>query len=119
MIKVITLLSKREGLNRDEFRQYYEEHHRQLGEKYLTGRACRYLRRYVCPEDPATQYGSSPDFDVLMEVWFPDQGVLQEAMTVMATPEAQAEIIADEERLFDRGKTVSFTVVEVESELGQ
>ena len=91
MIKVITLLSKREGLNRDEFRQYYEEHHRRLGEKYLTGRACRYLRRYVCPEDPATQYGSSPDFDVLMEVWFPDQGLLQEAMTVMATPEAQAE----------------------------
>ena len=54
-----------------------------------------------------------------MEVWFHDQGLLQEAMAVMATPEAQAEIIADEERLFDRGKTVSFTVVEVESELGQ
>ena len=35
MIKVVTLLFKKPGLSKDEFRDYYENHHRQLGEKYL------------------------------------------------------------------------------------
>jgi hypothetical protein len=34
MIKVVTLLFKKPGLSKDEFRDYYENHHRKLGEKY-------------------------------------------------------------------------------------
>ena len=36
MIKVVTLLFKRPDLSAEEFRDYYESHHRFLGEKYLS-----------------------------------------------------------------------------------
>ena len=69
----------------------------------------------MCPSDPDTQYGNEPGFDVLMEIWFPNQPAMQTAMTALAQPAAQAEVIADEEQLFDRSKTVSFVVDEVAS----
>lgn len=47
MIKVVTPLKRRSDLSREEFRNYYESHHRLLGEKYLAGYANRYLRRYL------------------------------------------------------------------------
>ena len=117
MIKVITLLSRKAGMSKADFRQYYENNHRLLGEKYLTGYAAHYQRRYVCSNNTDTQYGIEPNFDVVMEIWFPDQKAMQEAMAALAQPTAQAEIIADEEQLFDRLKTVSFVVDEVASTL--
>ncbi len=36
-------------MSRAEFIDYYERHHRRIGEKYLSGRALRYVRRYVQP----------------------------------------------------------------------
>ncbi len=117
MIKVITLLTRKAGLSRAEFRQYYETRHRMIGEKYLAGRAHRYLRRYVMPDNQASPYSGQPDFDVQMEIWFPDQDALEQAMAALATPAAQAEIIADEEQLFDREKTLTFVVDEIESTL--
>jgi hypothetical protein len=40
---------------------------------------------------------------------------MQTAMTALAQPQAQTEIAADEEQLFNRSKTVSFVVDEVAS----
>ena len=46
MIKVVTLLFKRPELTAEAFRDYYELHHRLLGEKYLSPHALKYVRRY-------------------------------------------------------------------------
>jgi len=118
MIKVITLLTRKPGMTSAAFRERYEHGHRQIGEKYLRNEAVRYVRRYVTPSDPGVQYGSEPDFDVLMEIWFPTQGAMERAMAALGTPAAQAEIVADEEALFDRSRIVTFVVDEVESDLG-
>lgn len=115
MIKVITLLYRKAGMTKADFRQYYETKHRHIGEKYLSGYATHYERRYVRPSDSSVQYGLEPDFDVIMEVWFPNQAAMQTAMAALAQPEAKIEIAADEEQLFDRSKTVSFVVDEVAS----
>jgi len=40
---------------------------------------------------------------------------MDEAMALLMTDAAQAEIVADEERLFDRAKIQSFVVEEYES----
>ena len=116
MIKVVTLLFKKPGLSKDEFRDYYENHHRQLGEKYLAPHALRYVRRYpILAGDGA----DDSEFDVMMEVWFENYHAMESAMGEMTTEIAQAELSEDEEKLFDRDRTQSFIVDECESDLDE
>lgn len=96
-----------------EFRDYYERHHRIIGEQYLQGRAVRYVRRYV----DLVLGSERPDHDVVMEIWFSDEAGFAQTMAALAEPDAQAEIIMDEEKLFDRSMTRSFTVIEAESDM--
>ncbi len=110
MIKQIGLLTRRPGMSVAEFREYYENQHRLLGEKYLAGHACHYARRF--PIDPA-----AVDFDVILEVWYPSAEAYAAARQVLDRPEVQAEIIADEEQLFDRSKHRFFQVEECVSDL--
>ena len=114
MIKVVTLLFKKPELTTDAFRDYYETHHSKLGEKYLASHATKYVRRYpILAGDGA----EDPEFDVMMEVWFENYRAMEAAMGDMTTDAAQAELSADEERLFDRDRTQSFIVDEYESTL--
>ena len=117
MIKVVTLLTRKPGMSREAFIEHYESHHRKIGEKYLSGFASKYQRRYLQSAGLREQEGDAPPFDVLMEIWYPDQDALNGAMAVLSTDEAQAEIVADEERLFDRALIRSYTVEEYESEM--
>ena len=117
MIKVVTLLTRKPGMSREAFIEYYETHHRIIGEKYLSGFATKYQRRYMRSAGFREQDGDAPPFDVLMEIWYPDQEALNGALAVLSTEEAQAEIAADEERLFDRELIRSYAVEEYESEM--
>ena len=117
MIKVVTLLTRKPGMSREAFIEHYETHHRKIGEKYLSGFAVKYQRRYLQSAGFKGQEGATLPFDVLMEIWYPDQDTLDAALAVLSTDEAQAEIIADEERLFDRDLIRSYTVEEYESEM--
>ena len=117
MIKVVTLLTRKPGMSREAFIEYYETHHRIIGEKYLSGFATKYQRRYMRSAGFREQDGDAPPFDVLMEIWYPDQEALNGALAVLSTEDAQAEIAADEERLFDRELIRSYTVEEYESEM--
>ena len=117
MIKVVTLLTRKPGMSREAFIEHYETHHRKIGEKYLSGFATKYQRRYMQSAGFRKQDGDAPPFDVLMEIWYPDQEALNGALAVLSTEEAQAEIAADEERLFDRDLIRSYTVKEYESEM--
>ena len=117
MIKVVTLLTRKPGMSREAFIEHYETHHRKIGEKYLSGFAVKYQRRYLQSAGFREQEGDALPFDVLMEIWYPDQDTLDAALAVLSTDEAQAEIIADEERLFDRDLIRSYTVEEYESDM--
>ena len=117
MIKLITLLTRKVGLTRDEFIEHYETHHRKIGEKYLSGYAAKYQRRYLNVAESANHAPLDLPFDVLMEIWFPDQARMDEAMALIASESAQVEINADEARLFERDKTRSYLVEEYESDM--
>jgi hypothetical protein len=102
----------------EDFRQYYESHHAQLGVKVLT-RARRYVRRYISPfPDPISGAAESFEYDVITEVWFDTRRDFELMMNELALPETVAEIAADEDRLFDRSKNRLVLVDEVESNLG-
>ena len=104
-------------MSREAFIEHYETHHRKIGEKYLGGFAVKYQRRYLQSAGFRGQEGAAPPFDVLMEIWYPDKEAFNGALAVLSTDEAQAEIVADEERLFDRDLIRSYTVEEYESEM--
>ena len=117
MIKVVTLLTRKPGMSREAFIEHYETHHKKIGEKYLSGFAVKYQRRYLTVADAANHAPTELPFDVLMEIWFPDQCAMDAAMALIASESAQQEIVADEERLFDRDLIRSYAVEEYESEM--
>lgn len=113
-VTVITLLKRREGMSKADFITYYEEHHRRIGERVLTGHATRYVRRYLHPLDDAEQ---PCDADVVMEIDFPDIATRDACFAALADPAIAAMIAEDEERLFDRSRIRSFSVDEQASTL--
>jgi EthD domain len=108
-ITLITLLKRREGMSKADFIAYYETHHRQIGEKVLRGYATRYVRRYLHPTDGVDMH---EDADVVMEIDFPDEATRVACFAAMADEATMAEIVADEERLFDRARIRTFTAEE-------
>lgn len=117
MVKTIAFLKRHPNMSPEEFRRYYEEVHVKIGEKYLGPYVSRYLRRYLQPllPDPDAIASSADDYDVVTEMWYPDQASFQLAVESLSAPEAAAEILADEEKLFDRARTRFYVVDEQES----
>ena len=119
MFKTITLLKRRADLSLAEFIERYETGHATLGERLLRGSATRYVRRYLRPvPNPETGEIAEGEHDVVMEIWFADRAAWEATMARLAAPETMAEIVADEETLFDRGKSRFFLVEEHETDLG-
>lgn len=108
-VTVITLLKRREGMSREDFRAYYETRHRIIGERVLAGRATRYVRRYLTPTDGEDR---DFDFDVVMEIDFPDAATRDACFASLGEPETTRMIAEDEENLFDRSRIRTFHVSE-------
>lgn len=104
-------------MSREDFIARYESVHSKIGEKYLRPYAMRYMRRYTRHTDQNVAGRSELPADVVMEIWFPSMHIFHECMQSLMTDEAQAEIIADEELMFDRSRMISFVVDEYESAL--
>ena len=98
MIKQIVFLKRRKDLDLATFKDYYEAHHRKIGERVLAGFAVSYIRRYL---DPAHSSTPNPPFDVITEMWFPDWAAQKACMAHLSDPVIAAEIQADEAELFD------------------
>lgn len=118
MFKTIGLLKRRPGMSVEEFRDYYENNHRVIGEKYLKGNAEHYARRYLTPyANLLTGEEVEPEYDVVLEVWYADRAAFDATVEKLTTPAAAKEIGEDEEQLFDRPLNRFFFVEECESDL--
>ncbi|MFV8816131.1 EthD domain-containing protein [Haliea sp. E17] len=120
MLKLVSLMKRKPGLSMAEFIDAYEslrDGHRLLGERYLRPHAVRYVRRFLTPVATAAHAAVENDYDVLMEIWFPDRYTFDAVMARLAQPDIAAEIAEDEARLFDRDSIRSFFVEEYESNM--
>lgn len=115
--KVLIFLKRRPGMTLEAFRDYYETHHVALTSKHLVG-ASRYVRRYVDPA-PNNETGVTGelDFDVITELWFEDPATVKALIRIGSDMKFPTEILADEEKVFDRSKTRYATVLECDSDL--
>jgi EthD domain len=115
MIKVIFMLKRRADMSQEDFIARYEHGHAQIGEKHVPN-AARYVRRYLEPlPELFTGEVIEPAHDVITELWFDDMEQYTIAMKRLADPDVVAEIVADEELLFDRSKHRVFMVDERDS----
>ena len=117
MIRLIMTMRKKPGLSTEEFRDYYETHHRLLGEKHLRGFVECYMRRYLEARPAREGCEGEPIYDVLTEIWFRDQATHDACMAHLAKPEIAREIAEDEARLFDRFGRRSYLTTDFESSL--
>ncbi len=112
MHKVLLFMKRRKGLSFNAFRAYYEIRHVPLCMAYM-GDAKRYVRRYLEPRKGEPE----PEFDVITELWFEDRKLVDALLRTLRSDALPADIIADEEKLFDRSKTRAFVVTEAETVL--
>ncbi len=117
MIKVIAPMRRRPGMNREEFREYYESRHRLIGEKYLKGYAQKYTRRFTNPTMDRDGELRDPEYDVFLEIWYPDKETMAACGARLNEPEARKEIREDEEKLFDLSSMRAYVLDEFESDL--
>ena len=110
-------MRRRPGMSVDEFRSYYESRHRLIGEKYLSGYASRYFRRYTNPTRDRDGELREPEYDVFLEIWYPDERTMAACSKHLGSAEARREISEDEARLFDLSSMRSYLVEECESDL--
>lgn len=115
MIKLVFFLKKKPGMSRDAFIHHYENGHAKLGEKHVPN-AVRYVRRYL-EQLPELFTGDVKDLDhdVITEIWFADHEQYDIAMKHLARADVIAEIVWDEETLFDRSAHRVFLVDEHDS----
>lgn len=117
MLKTIALLKRKEGLSREAFIGYYENHHAPLMLK-LQPAVCGYRRNFIEPEGAFIFPGAAaPDFDVITELWYTDRAAYDATMAELTKEETFARIAADEENFLDRSKTRMFVVEEHVSKL--
>lgn len=110
MLKLMLHVRRKEGLTREEFRQYYESTHAPLASGVMA--TCKkYVRNFVIEEPHGTQ-----GFDCVTEFWFDIDGPFSEA-TGRLTDAAQAALLAeDEARFMDRDSMRIVIVEEAESD---
>eukprot|EP00456_Euglypha_rotunda_P038791 TRINITY_DN29832_c0_g1_i2.p1 TRINITY_DN29832_c0_g1~~TRINITY_DN29832_c0_g1_i2.p1 ORF type:complete len:126 (-),score=26.82 TRINITY_DN29832_c0_g1_i2:211-588(-) len=118
LFKVLIFLKRRPGMPTEAFRDYYENVHSKIGERYASRGLKRYLRRYVQALDESlTDQAQGLDFDVITELWFDDRKAYEQVARYAARGLLPPDVIEDEERVFDRPKNRYITVIEHESAL--
>lgn len=101
MIKLVMPMKRRPGMSVEEFREYYETQHRLIGDKYLNGFASKYMRRFINPLPDRAGNLRDPEYDVILEIWYPDEEAFQACGKHLGQPDIAREIREDEEKLFD------------------
>jgi hypothetical protein len=107
MLKVMLFMKRKPGLSLEEFIEHYERVHVPLA---LTNarNLVHYERHYLRPGRfvPFGDELVEPDYDVITELWYDDEASFHAQQELLRRhPEVLDDIVADEEQLFDRGKS--------------
>jgi hypothetical protein len=111
MLRVLAFLTMREGIEREAFIDYYENHHVPLICS-LAPAPIVYKRRYLVRDDAINHEDPSIDFDVVTELGFPDRAAYMAWSAQLSKPGSGEQIVADELKFLDRSRTRAYVVEE-------
>jgi EthD domain len=111
MFKLLAFLTKRDGMETQDFIDYYENKHVPLICS-LAPAPIIYKRRYLMPGEKLTNEGGVVDFDVVTEQGFTDRAAFLAWMFQLAGPGVGEQVAADEARFLDRSRTRAYVVEE-------
>ncbi len=103
MLKIVFLISRRPGMDGEEFHRYWRETHAPIAAKLPL------LRKYVLNHFAAAPDGTPPVYDGFAELWWDDAEAMEQSM---ASAEGQAAV-ADGDNFLDTERIQTFTVDEV------
>jgi hypothetical protein len=121
VLKIFMLMKRKPGLSMAEFIERYETEHVPLAEKQVTSLR-HYERHYLHPGRHVVlgDEAQEPEYDVITELWYDDVAAFEAQQDwLRARPDRVAEIIADEETIFDRSKSRVVLVEDHASDLGE
>jgi hypothetical protein len=115
MLKIMAFLTKRQDLETRAFIEYYEGHHVPLI-RSLAPTPIGYRRNYLVRGDEINIEDESIDFDVVVELVFPDRAAYHAWGAALSEATAGEPVISDDERKFlDRSRTRAYIVEEHDS----
>lgn len=114
--RVAILLRKMDGMSAEEFKDYYENHHVKLVERYLPAQGIiRYSRRYLTPMIDIIS-GATPQsgVDGITELWFSDDALYEKYVMegTCLSPEAEALLAADSAKFINIAGSMAYGLVE-------
>jgi hypothetical protein len=107
VFKVFAYLTRREGSTREEFIDYYENHHVPLVLS-LAQMPRVYKRNYLRQGDARNLESPAIGFDVVTEMAWDDRAGMENWITALSVP----AIAEDEARFLDRSKTRAYVIDE-------
>jgi uncharacterized protein (TIGR02118 family) len=111
VFKVFGFLTKREGIEMQDFIEYYENKHVPLICS-LAPAPIVYKRRYLVRGEELTKEGGAVDFDVMTELGFPDRAAFLAWMARLSGPGIGEQVAADEAKFLTRSRTRAYVVDE-------
>ncbi len=107
MPKVLVFIKRRPDLSREQFREYYEQHHAPLVNRLLPYYQ-EYRRNYL--EGPFRPGQPDMDFDVVTELVFATDDDYQAWRQALTDPVVLDQIRVDERNFLDQGTTRMWVV---------
>jgi hypothetical protein len=111
MFKVLGFVTKKEGIDTQSFIDHYETKHVHL----ICGLAPTpvvYKRNYLVRGDEVNLEDNKIDFDVVVELVFPDRAAFHAWSTAVGTGAAGQWVGEDERRFLDQSRTRAYVIEE-------
>ncbi len=109
MFTVFGYLTRKDGLGRQAFIDYYENHHVPLILN-LAPTPSVYKRHYLSRNDGCNIHEDALDFDVVTELGFPDRAAFLAWSAAVGTGPGGDQVAADEANFLDRSRTRSCVI---------
>jgi len=118
MIRLVYVLSRREGMSRQEFQDYWRNIHGPLVAKHSTAlRVRRYVQSHTL-DDPINDLlrerrGTQDPYDGVAELWWNHEDQVAEGITAPEGQEAALELLEDERKFIDFSRSSLYWGTEV------